>query len=284
MIIEEDTGGDEGENYFVSMTDMMVGVLFIFIIMLMSFALDLRKSTDAKVDSLKVIQEVADKLDILEKQVRQEVGRLDDAGQRRRDLLKEIQSQLKSEGLSVKIDEANGVLRLTEDSVRFAPSRADLVGKNKENVVKIAHALGRVLPKYARCRKGPASTCDDASGATLETFFIEGHTDSTGEDAMNWQLSTARANSTYQEIIATVPALRELLNRRMEEIISVSGYAATRPLDLENTPQAWARNRRIDLRFVMETESRKGLEHILDVSKTMRQEIERLRDASGLTK
>ena len=29
----------DGENYFISMTDMMVGMLFIFIILLMSFAL-----------------------------------------------------------------------------------------------------------------------------------------------------------------------------------------------------------------------------------------------------
>ena len=46
MIIaaSDDTDGshtEEDENYFVSMTDMMVGILFIFIIMLMVFALTL---------------------------------------------------------------------------------------------------------------------------------------------------------------------------------------------------------------------------------------------------
>jgi chemotaxis protein MotB len=34
----------EDESYFVSMTDLMVGMLFIFIIMLMAFALNLRRS------------------------------------------------------------------------------------------------------------------------------------------------------------------------------------------------------------------------------------------------
>ena len=37
---------EEDENYFISMTDMMVGVLFIFLIMLMLFALNFRKQTD----------------------------------------------------------------------------------------------------------------------------------------------------------------------------------------------------------------------------------------------
>jgi hypothetical protein len=36
----------EDENYFVSMTDMMVGMLFLFIIMLMMFALNYRKGDD----------------------------------------------------------------------------------------------------------------------------------------------------------------------------------------------------------------------------------------------
>ncbi|PLR18815.1 hypothetical protein SGCZBJ_24570 [Caulobacter zeae] len=38
---------EEGESYYVSMTDMMVGVIFIFIIMLSYFALQFRQSTQA---------------------------------------------------------------------------------------------------------------------------------------------------------------------------------------------------------------------------------------------
>jgi flagellar motor protein MotB len=289
MISEDETaaGNEEGENYFVSMTDMMVGVLFIFIIMLMSFALDFRRNTDVQEDSLRVVQEVALKLDALQTDVRAEIRRLDKASQDRRELLQEIRSQLAAEGLNVQIDEINGVLRLTEDSVRFAASSFDLVGRNKENVGKIARVLGRVLPKYAPCRaapapvSAPAPACHELESAALETLFIEGHTDATGIDATNWQLSTARAVNTYRQIIADVPELRGLLNRRTEEIVSVSGYAATRPLDPQNTQQAWARNRRIDLRFVMETDNRQGLEHILRVTDDMRDEIDRLRKASG---
>lgn len=283
MIAEEESthGGEEGENYFVSMTDMMVGVLFIFIIMLMTFALDFRRTTDVQEDALKVAQEVAAKLDELEGKVRDQIGRLDKVQQERRKMLLDIRAQLAAEGLSVQVDEANGVLRLTEDAVRFPPSRSDLDGHNKENVGKIARVLERVLPKYVPCRAGPTPTCVETGSVALETLFVEGHTDVTGNDAENWQLSTARAVSTYREIIAVAPELRRLLNGRREETVSVSGYASTRPIDPRSQREAWDRNRRIDLRFVMETDNRQGLQQILRMTDDMRGEIDRLRKASG---
>lgn len=282
MIAEDDAAAaEDGENYFVSMTDMMVGVLFIFIIMLMIFALDFRRTTDVQEDALKVAQDVARRLDALQTDVKAEIARMEKASSDRRRLLQDIRDQLAAEGLSVEIDEANGVLRLTEDSVRFGTSRADLVGRNKENVSKIARVLGRVLPNYAPC--GTASgtpVCHALEGAEIETLFIEGHTDTTGNDIDNWSLSTARAVNTYREIISVAPSLRSLLNQRREEIISVSGYSATRPIDPRNLHEAWDRNRRIDLRFAMETDSRQGLEKILRVTGEMRFEIDRLRAVS----
>lgn len=286
MLADEDTGrpAEEGENYFVSMTDMMVGVLFVFIIMLMTFALDFRRTTDVQEDALKVAQEVAVRLDDLERDVRSQITRLDRTGQERRRLLVDIRGQLANEGLDVQVDEANGVLRLTEDAVRFATGRAELVDRNKENVGRIARVLARVLPKYVPCRAAAGAEpagCRKPEGAAIETVFIEGHTDATGLDADNWQLSTARAVATYRELITVVPALRGLLNQNREEIVSVSGYAATRPIDARPVREAFDRNRRIDLRFVMETESRKGLEQILSVTDGMRGEIDRLRAAAA---
>jgi chemotaxis protein MotB len=272
---------EEGENYFISMTDMMVGVLFIFIILLMTFALDFRRTTDVQEDALKVAQEVAAKLDALQTDVREQLARMDKAQKDRSRLLLDIRDQLAAEGLSVQVDEANGVLRLTEDAVRFAPNRADLVDRNKENVDKIARVFERVLPKYARCRGDEQGECKKGDEASIETVFMEGHTDETGVDADNWQLSTARAVSTYRELVAVAPTLKLLQNRQRQEIISVSGYSSTRPIDPRHQREAWDRNRRIDLRFVMETDSRQGLERILKVTDDMRGEIDRLRKASG---
>ncbi len=282
MIAEEESAdySDEHVNYFVPMTDMMVGVLFIFILMLTAFALDFRRTTDAQETALKVAQEVANKLDPLQSAVREQMALLDKAQQDRRELLQDIRTQLAGEGLSVQIDETNGVLRLNEDAVRFAPNHADLVDRNKENVGKIARVLERVLPKYVSCHNWQSSVCSTVGDTALETLFIEGHTDTTGIDNSNWVLSTERAVNTYRELIAVSPALRLLRNNRNEEVISVSGYSSTRPIDPRVLRDAWDRNRRIDLRFVMDNDPRRNLEHILHVTDEMRQQINRLRAAS----
>jgi len=282
MIAEEESAdsSDESVNYFVPMTDMMIGVLFIFILMLTAFALDFRRTTDAQETALKVAQEVASTLDPLQSAVREQMAQLDKAQQDRRELLQDIRMQLARAGLSVQIDEASGVLRLNEDAVRFAPSRADLVDRNKDNVGKIARVLERVLPRYVSCRSCESLVCSPTEGAALETLFIEGHTDTTGIDGDNWVLSTERAVNTYRELIAVSPSLRLLRSNRNEEVISVSGYSSTRPIDPRAIRDAWDRNRRIDLRFVMANDNRRNLEQILHVTDEMREEINRLRAAS----
>jgi len=282
MIAEEESaaGSEESENYFIAMTDMMVGVLFIFILMLTAFALDFRRTTDAQETALKVAQEVAAKLEPLQAAVRSQMAQLDWARQGRRDLLQDIRTQLAGEGLSVQIDEASGVLRLNEDAVRFAPNRADLVDRNKDNVGRIARVLERILPKYLRCRNRETVACSSSEAATLDTLFIEGHTDTTGTDDDNWVLSAERSVNTFRELVAVSPSLRSLRNSSKEEVFSVSGYSSTRPIDPRAAPQAWDRNRRIDLRFVMENDARRHLERILRMTDEMGVEIDRLRAVS----
>jgi flagellar motor protein MotB len=283
MIADEETQAEEGENYFVSMTDMMVGVLFIFIIMLMTFALDFRRNSDVQEDALKIAQEVSAKLDKLQADVQAQIENIQKVAEDRRTLLETIQTELAVEGLKVQVDDVNGVLRLTEDAVRFQPSHAELVDRYKDNVDRIARVLGRVLPLHLACR-AKLPPCNSATGATVETLFIEGHTDSTGIDSDNWQLSTARAVNTYRELIGTAPQLKSLLNRSGVPIVSVSGYAATRPIDQRNDLRGWEANRRIDLRFVMETDNLRGLQQIGELTKEMGGEIARLRAVNGGSK
>jgi chemotaxis protein MotB len=284
---EESAGAAEGENYFVAKTDIMAGLLFIFIIalfifilILMAFALGFRRTAGLQENAPKVAQEVAAKLDALQSEVHAQMAQLDRVQQDRRKLLQDIREQLAAEGLTVEIDETSGVLRLTEQSVRFAPDRADLDDRNRENAGKIARVLERVLPRYVNCRKAETLICEPAESAALETLFIEGHTETTGADADNWRLSAERAANTYRELIAVAPSLRSLRNNRNEEVISVSGYSSTRPIDPRPLREAWDRNRRIDLRFVMETDSRQNLNHILRLTDEMRGEINRLRATS----
>lgn len=85
----------EEENYFVSMTDMMVGLVFIFIILLMDFALDFRDVT----------------------------AELSGADRTDAQILHEMQESLREKGVQVSRDTQNGVLRLP-DSILFDSARS----------------------------------------------------------------------------------------------------------------------------------------------------------------
>ncbi|MGO3932457.1 OmpA family protein [Rhodopseudomonas pseudopalustris] len=287
MIANESTSeSEEGENYFVSMTDMMVGVLFIFLIMLMIFALDFRTKTDVQDNAIDVAREIARKLDDLQKDVTAEMAYLDRSQETRRKLLMTLKAELKMDGMDVQIDEANGVLRLTEDAVRFDASQSVLLDRAKLNVDRIARVLERVIPSYVACQiVAGQNKCRTGLESSVETVFIEGHTDSTGarggDDRYNWQLSVERSVNTYREIVNVAPSLRGLRNTRNEEIMSVSGYASTRPIDPNENREAWAKNRRIDLRFVMEVDAKQRLKQIINLTETMKGEIERLVTVSG---
>ncbi|MBK1792950.1 OmpA family protein [Devosia sp. WQ 349] len=292
MAFIEETGfgsdghGEEDENYFISMTDMMVGILFIFIIMLMVFALNFKQQTDVSEDRFERLEEarrqaeiVADRLDILKEQVQVELQQLDKSEQVRSAMLQDIRARLVAQGLDVQIDLANGVLRLTEDAVRFEPSNADLDVTAADNVRKISLVLREVLPMYAACATS-VNACGGISTATsVETVFIEGHTDVTGRDDSNWQLSTQRAVNTYRVMTEAQPLLRELINRAGREIISVSGYSSTRPVKDESNKAAWDTNRRIDLRFVMEVDDSERLKEVLALTDQMEGQLFELRSA-----
>ena len=101
--------------------------------------------------------------------------------------------------------------------------------------------------------------------------------------------SVAYFTNTYHgfistEIVSQTPTVRSLRNQHGQEIISVSGYSSTRPIDLHETREAWEKNRRIDLRFVMEVDTEEGLKRILSITDAMKTEIDHLVDVSAIGK
>lgn len=281
---------EEEENYFVSMTDMMVGILFIFIIMLMVFALQFQQQTDKGQEQFKSVnkkvEDVAKNLENLRSQVETEIENLSKPQRVRNALLADLKEELNRAGLEVQIDEENGVLRLTENAIRFASDKSTLDAVASSNVLKLSAVLATVLPRYTNCvSEGETVKCKEmGSGAAIDTVFIEGHTDTSGNDDRNWALSTERAVSTYRAIVTNQITLRQLKNRSKKEILSVSGYSSTRPIpgtEGDGTAKTqssndFARNRRIDMRFVMEVDKSEGLNNVLKLTKDMKKQIDKL--------
>ena len=226
----------EEESYFVSMTDLMVGILFIFIILLMWFALNFKLET----------------------------SKLTDAKEVQRELLLNIKQALDQRGVTVTIDTENGVLRLPEDVV-FDQGRAAIPPEKLSKIHHLRDTLEFILPCYARQRL-PSSAVDEACAAQnisrrdarVEAVLIEGHTDHLAFNGIssegitnNWQLSSQRALNVYNEIAGSESVLSNLINQRDESVFAISGYADTREINKQRTEEARAQNRLIDLRFIM---------------------------------
>lgn len=69
--------------------------------------------------------------------------------------------------------------------------------------------------------------------------LIEGHTDSTGADALNQKLSEERAEAVRQYILANASIIPEKVNS--------IGFGETKPLATNETKEGQAKNRRIDV-------------------------------------
>lgn len=224
----------EEESYFISMSDLMVGLLFVFMILLVYFSLQFR-------------------------QVREQyVG----GNEARSDLVIELEQRLRDRGLPVIVEPEKGILRLPED-ILFGSGQASLNRDGLEAVSIVAEELSAVLPCYAFPRS--AADCSP-SPHRIEAIFVEGHTDSdrmSGRGLIrdNLDLSAIRATNTFRALVAAQPDLLTFRNAPGDEaspILSVSGYGPSRPVAVESNEENKARNRRIDLRFLMAPPSGDG--------------------------
>ena len=225
---------EEEESYFVSMADMMVGLLFIFIILLLYFALQFRQTTDT----------------------------LTGSGQTRTELLKTLERDLKAKGLKVSIDTRTGVLRLPDD-ILFATGEYELSRSGQNAVGIVAQELFHVLPCYTDTSDQAVHCTGRLAAHKVDSIFIEGHTDpvnftGAGPVRSNLDLSALRATRTFQAMMDAQRGLKTLVSINGDErtpIFGVSGYGEMRPVpdhsgDVEDINR---RNRRIDLRFLMIT-------------------------------
>lgn len=229
---------EEEESYFISMADMMVGLLFIFIILLMYFALQFQQKSKA----------------------------LNDAGETRTQILTELKTRINAADptMRVEIDTRTGVLRLPA-RILFAKGDFRLSPAGADSVATVARVMAQVLPCYTFPRRRHG--CPDTPHS-IDAIFIEGHTDSdplTGSliVADNMDLSALRATNTFRRMEAASPALGVLRTREGRPILSVSGYGADRPVATGDDEPSKARNRRIDLRFLMASPPPEDLVSIL---------------------
>lgn len=233
---------DEENPYWVSFSDIMAGLLVIFILASMALVLQLQDKNE---------------------QVNNAIEEYQKADQVRRTIIDEIVTDLKDANIEVTVSENHTVIRIPEDVISFAQGRFELPrsGLVRANIQKIGEVLGTAIRKDMRWKH-------------LDTVFVEGHTDEVPCPPRlcpmgNWGLSAKRAISVWQYWADTLneqQKLDELANHTGEKLFSVSGYAETRPeestVGRPSTRETRSKNRRIDIRFTIRRPNITDLEQI----------------------
>jgi len=226
------TSEDADNPYWVSFSDIMAGLLVIFILSLIYLMIQLFQEISLNRETRNQVQEVLAQLSRIE-EIREEI-------------LNEVKTDLAELNIEVEIVEDNTVLRIPESQLYFEQSRYEI----PISVEPVVGAIGsKILDAIQR----------DNRLEFIDTIFVEGHTDGVpmNREMGNWGLSTYRAISVWNYWTAlpgNLSALKELKNRKGEAVFSVSGYADTRRAQaIEITEADQKKNRRIDIRFTMHT-------------------------------
>jgi len=222
--------------YWMSFSDMMSGMLIIFLLVCTALLL---------------------KLSQMEEQVSANIEDLKNSSKIRSEILHDIFHELQAYGIEVIISDNDTILRIPEKSFYFETGSFTIINELKET----AEVIGRVL--YTAITK-------DERWNHLETVFVEGHSDSRvafNYRMGNWELSALRAISLWQFWTRETEygsKLQELRNRQGKYLFSVSGYAATRRVtEVEDSEEAMRSNRRIDIRFTTRQPSIMEIEDVI---------------------
>ncbi|KPA19259.1 chemotaxis protein MotB [Candidatus Magnetomorum sp. HK-1] len=229
---------DEDNPYWISFSDIMAGLLVIFILACVLLII---------------------KLSNMEEKVHNAIKEIQKANKIRATMLVEIRNHLAEQGIIVEISENYSVLRIPDDRLYFDSLRYEIPEDKKRLLDDIGYALYDAIVKKKR-------------HTYIDTIFIEGHTDSrkaVSFEMGNWGLSTYRAIAVWKywsEELDVGRDLKLLKNSYGKPMFSVSGYAATRPLvKNDNTVDKQRKNRRIDLRFSMKKPIISEYESVLNI-------------------
>jgi hypothetical protein len=245
------TDVEEGESYYVSMTDMMVGVIFIFIIMLSYFAFEFR-STTAKLTTAKqpqteaLLQTAADlkpktadieidyKAQVLcvPEPILSETGE-GAAGQRRcfafsppakasaqttsvvdaqKLLMQALDSDLRDVHAPIVGDPSGGSLSFRADQL-FTPGTANLSPEGQRIAGDVARTLMRRLPCLGYGLAAGADCADGGPKLAVVNVVSQTNLDAFSPEGQRAaSLALQRAAAFHQALTAAQPALATLRN------------------------------------------------------------------------
>ena len=261
-------------HYTLSISDLLMGFLFVFILILLKFMIDYHNKKD---DLSKPLKE-------------------------RDILLESLKKQIEKKDIRAKIDKENGVLELPE-ILCFQKSKYKLNKEQKEGLKKIRKIFSKIIcysnlnsremkkrwqliyNKQFEKKKYCQSKKHDHKHGLIDTILVEGHADSTpvGENLCecekdmfgldidckcirtNIDLSMERAKNVFKFLLQYREPTRQnpipngnylyaLVNKKNKSLFGVTSYGNLRSSDQRNNrkPDSSSEKERcINIRFIM---------------------------------
>ncbi len=271
---------EEKKDVFAPVADLMVGVVFIFIVMVMALSLVMMDDAVPRQTYDQVVRELAEtkaERDALKQRAEQLVDfvtylktqgvvplldRLAEADATRAKILQMLKDRLAMAGIQVEADFRSGVLRLPTGNL-FESGQSDPTPFGKEVIRVLGVTLADTVPCFLPGQDRQAGCPPLSPGSVLNAVYVEGHTDSAtfhgGANGLrdNWDLSAARAIAAYRIVRESDSRISNLKNAEGKSLLGVSGYADTRPVAEGLTEKqrleknVMESDRRIEIRLIM---------------------------------
>ncbi|MBX6741137.1 MAG: hypothetical protein IRY87_03700 [Acetobacteraceae bacterium] len=243
---------EEAKDVFAPVADLMVGVVFIFIVLMLALVMNLRREDTvprstyealvARAQSLEVeraqlVQRLHDEIQFREAaEARQRaleeanarlvafvrfvqennlvrlVQRLAEAGQTRAEVLHEIRNILAQSNIQVRVNPDTGTLMLPAGEL-FASGQPTPTAQGERLIRALARAMAQVLPCYAHSGEADPRSCQPRDNTSrLSAVYIEGHTD------VNPLTPTPRLNDNWDLSAARAISAFQLIRRESEQL------------------------------------------------------------------
>jgi chemotaxis protein MotB len=215
---EEPASGD----FWMSYSDLMAGLLLVFILLLTSSIMDYRNSLSEREAA---IDEYKEALAQKEKKIQEVLGV-------KAELIQALTKEFKNSNLGMEIDQQTGAIRF-EGGVFFS--------SNSEQVSENGYAmLNKFAPKYI------SILLSEPYKDYIAQVIVEGHTDNAGTYMYNLDLSQRRALSVVKAIFSDRVKLTN--KKELEAFITSNGRSLSEPVYI-NGKYDPNKSRRVEFKF-----------------------------------
>ena len=248
----------EGHNVWRAYSDMMAGLLLLFVLVMCISFMEAQKNYREKLSEQAAHQhtqtQLQKELSVRESEINAQQAALDEqegllADQQQKieqiigvkaDLIADLKSQFDEHNLNVVIDEASGAIAL-DSNVLFAYNESELT---EEGIAM----LGEILPVYCKVLMDPQY--EDY----LAELSIDGYTDTSGDYVYNLELSQARALAVASYLFQDADSFLtadELTS--LKEKLTSNGHSMSNPVYSDGEVNMDA-SRRVEVRFRLKDE------------------------------